>query len=56
MTLETPFVGLGCGTSPARLSLVPVLLSGPLAADIVLVQAPALVRDGTALQPGIGGA
>jgi len=44
VTLETPFVGPGMRGQPAlryfpcRLSLVPVLLSGPLAPDIVLVQ------------------
>jgi acyl-CoA hydrolase len=47
VTLETPFVGPGMRGRPGlryfpcRLSLVPVLLSGPLAPDIVLVQTSA---------------
>ena len=47
VTLETPFVGPGMRGQPrlryfpCRLSLVPVLLSGPLPPDIVLVQTSA---------------
>jgi acyl-CoA hydrolase len=47
VTLETPFVGPGMRGRPGlryfpcRLSLVPVLLSGPLVPDIVLVQTSA---------------
>src|SRR4051812_17803622 len=55
VTLETPFVGAGMrGHSrlryfPCRLSLVPVLLSGALPPDIVLVQASAPAGDTVSL-------
>jgi acyl-CoA hydrolase len=55
VTLETPFVGVGMrGHSrlryfPCRLSLVPVLLSGALPPDIVLIQASAPAGDTVSL-------
>ncbi len=60
VTLESPFVGPGMRGRgrlryfPGRLSLVPVLLAGPLAPDVVLVQTSAPAAGGTA-SLGAGG-